>query len=109
GTYGGGLSDGSGGIWILSGEKAFKLYDTFGLPVDFIQDAARDAGIAFDQAGFDRAMAEQRTRAQASWKGGAGKQAASPVYRDLRKTDFVGYRQTSASNCEVLAILKIEP
>jgi len=64
------------------GEQAFKLYDTFGLPVDFIQDAARDRGIVFDQAGFDRAMQEQRERARASWKGTA-KQSASPLYQQL--------------------------
>ena len=60
-----------------SGEKAFKLYDTFGLPLDFMVDAARDQGIEFDQAGFDLAMDEQRERARASWKGGAGKATAS--------------------------------
>ena len=52
-----------------SGESAFKLYDTFGLPLDFIQDTCRDLRIGFDQAGFDRAMEEQKTRARASWKG----------------------------------------
>ena len=57
----------------LSGEEGFQLYDTFGLPLDFIVDAARDRGIAFDQAGFDRALEAQRERAKASWKGGAGK------------------------------------
>jgi alanyl-tRNA synthetase len=61
------------------GEKAFKLYDTFGMPLDFMHDAARDQGIGFDQAGFDRAMEEQKTRARASWKG-AAKQSASPLY-----------------------------
>jgi alanyl-tRNA synthetase len=61
----------------LSGAEAFKLYDTFGLPLDFMQDAARDQGIAFDQRGFDRAMTEQRERARASWKG-AAKQTANP-------------------------------
>src|SRR5271155_2086448 len=45
---------------MLAGEDVFRLYDTFGMPLDFMQDAARDQGIAFDQAGFDRAMAEQR-------------------------------------------------
>ena len=87
------------------GDQAFKLYDTFGLPLDFMIDAARDQGIEFDQAGFDRAMQEQRERARASWKGG-GKQTASPIYRDLDKTVFEGYKQTSSSDCEVLAIVK---
>jgi len=89
----------------LAGEKAFKLYDTFGLPFDFIMDACRDAGIGLDVAGFERAMEEQRERARASWKGGL-KQAASPVYRDLGKTVFEGYRQTESEDCEVLAIVK---
>ncbi len=65
-----------------SGEKAFKLYDTFGLPLDFMVDAVRDRGMLFDQAGFDRAMEEQRERARASWKG-AAKQTASPAYSQL--------------------------
>jgi alanyl-tRNA synthetase len=90
---------------IYPGEKAFKLYDTFGMPLDFMQDAARDQGIAFDQEGFDRAMAEQRTRARASWKG-AAKQTANPAYQNLPKSDFEGYRQTRSNNCEVLAIIK---
>src|SRR5208282_2517042 len=64
----------------LAGSEAFKLYDTFGMPLDFMQDAARDQGIAFDQAGFDRAMAEQRNLARASWKG-AAKQTANPAYQ----------------------------
>ena len=88
----------------LSGEKAFKLYDTFGMPLDFMQDAARDQGIAFDQAGFDRAMEEQRERARASWKG-AAKQTANPAYQKLPKSDFEGYRQTRSDGCEVLAII----
>ncbi len=89
----------------LSGEKAFKLYDTFGLPFDFIMDACRDQGIKLDVEGFERAMQEQRERARASWKGGA-KQSASPVYRDLAKTAFEGYRQTESDGCDVLAIVK---
>ena len=88
-----------------SGDRAFKLYDTFGLPLDFMVDAARDQGIEFDQPGFDRAMQEQRERARASWKGGA-KQTASPIYRDLDKTVFEGYKQTVSGDCEVLAIVK---
>jgi len=88
----------------LSGVEAFKLYDTFGMPLDFMQDAARDQGIAFDQEGFDRAMQEQRERARASWKG-AAKQTANPAYQELPKSDFEGYRQTRSNGCEVLAII----
>jgi alanyl-tRNA synthetase len=88
----------------LSGADAFKLYDTFGMPLDFMQDAARDQGIAFDQEGFDQAMQEQRERARASWKG-AAKQTANPAYQKLPKSDFEGYRQTRSNGCEVLAII----
>jgi len=87
------------------GDHAFKLYDTFGLPFDFIMDACRDAGIALDVEGFERAMEAQRERARASWKGGA-KQTASPAYRDLAKTVFEGYRTTESDDCEVIAIVK---
>jgi alanyl-tRNA synthetase len=89
---------------VLPGSEAFKLYDTFGMPLDFMQDAARDQGIAFDQAGFDQAMEEQRQRAKSSWKG-AAKQTANPAYQQLPKSDFEGYRQTRSDNCEVLAII----
>jgi alanyl-tRNA synthetase len=89
----------------LAGEDAFKLYDTFGMPLDFMQDAARDQGIAFDRAGFDRAMEEQKARARASWKG-AAKQTANPAYQSLPKSEFEGYRQTRSEGCEVLAIIK---
>jgi len=88
----------------LAGTEAFKLYDTFGMPLDFMQDAARDQGVAFDQAGFDHAMEEQKTRARASWKGGA-KQTANPAYQQLPKSVFEGYRQTRSDGCEVLAII----
>ena len=89
----------------VSGVDAFHLYETFGLPLDFMVDAARDAGIAFDQAGFDRAKEEEQARARASWKGGSQK-SASPVFRDLAKTDFLGYKQLNANDAEVLAIVK---
>jgi alanyl-tRNA synthetase len=88
----------------LPGNEAFKLYDTFGMPLDFMQDAARDRGIEFDQAGFDLAMEEQKTRARTSWKG-AAKQTANPAYQQLPKSLFEGYRQTRSDGCEVLAII----
>jgi alanyl-tRNA synthetase len=90
---------------ILDGSEAFKLYDTFGLPLDFIRDAARDRGIGFDQEGFNHAMEEQKNRARASWKG-AAKQTANPAYQQLPKSIFEGYRQTRSDSCEVLAIIK---
>jgi alanyl-tRNA synthetase len=89
---------------VLAGEIAFKLYDTFGMPLDFMQDAARDQGIAFDRAGFDHAMEEQKSRARASWKG-AAKQTANPAYQQLPKSEFEGYKETRSDGCEVLAII----
>ncbi len=89
----------------FTGEKAFHLYETFGLPLDFMVDAARDAGVAFDHEGFEHARAEEQSRARASWKGGSQK-SASPVFRDLAKTDFLGYKQLNANDAEVLAIVK---
>jgi alanyl-tRNA synthetase len=94
-----------GSVLTYSGAKAFRLYDTFGMPLDFMQDAARDQGIEFDQAGFDRAMDEQKTRARASWKG-AAKQTANPAYQRMPKSEFEGYRQTRSDGCEVLAIIR---
>ncbi|MGB9083680.1 MAG: alanine--tRNA ligase [Terriglobales bacterium] len=90
---------------VLPGDRAFKLYDTFGLPRDFIEDVCRDRRVDFDSSGFDRAMAEQRERARASWKG-AAKQTANPAYQQLPKSEFEGYRQTRSDGCEVLAIIK---
>ena len=91
----------------MRGNAAFRLYDTYGLPLDFMLDLARDEGIGFDQEGFDRAMQEQRTRARASWKGGA-KEAANPAYAKLAETfktepDF--YFETSTKDCRIEAII----
>jgi alanyl-tRNA synthetase len=92
-------------IVAYSGLEAFRLYDTFGLPLDFIQDAVRDRGLEFTEESFQLAMNQQRERARASWKG-AAKQTANPAYQQLPKSEFEGYRQTRSDNCEVLAIIK---
>jgi alanyl-tRNA synthetase len=89
------------------GESAFKLYDTYGLPRDFIEDVARDAGLEVDWPGFEVAMEEQRTRARASWKG-VHKEAASPAYAKLAETsktepDF--YFGTETRDCRIEAIV----
>jgi alanyl-tRNA synthetase len=89
----------------FTGEKAFHLYETFGLPLDFMVDAARDAGVKFDDEGFEKARAEEQARARASWKGGAQK-TASPAFRDLPKTVFEGYKQLNSTNCEALALVR---
>jgi alanyl-tRNA synthetase len=87
------------------GANAFHLYETYGLPLDFMVDAARDQGLEFDLTGFEAARAEEQTRARASWKGGA-KASATPAYRELPKTTFDGYTQLVSNNCEVLAIVR---
>ncbi|HEY1766871.1 MAG TPA: alanine--tRNA ligase, partial [Terracidiphilus sp.] len=81
---------------VFPGAEAFHLYETFGLPLDFMVDAARDAGVKFDEEGFENARAEEQTRARASWKGGSQK-TASPAFRDLPKTVFEGYKQLNSS------------
>jgi len=89
------------------GEKAFKLYDTYGLPRDFIEDASRDAGLTVDWSGFDKAMEEQRNRARASWKGGS-KEAANPAYAKIAAqftTEPCFYFATSAKDARIEAIV----
>jgi alanyl-tRNA synthetase len=95
---------------LLSGADVFKLYDTYGLPRDFIEDVTRDAGLQVDWAGFDKAMEEQRARAKASWKG-AHKEVARPVYAKLGETyktepDF--YFGTTTRDARVEAIVTKE-
>jgi alanyl-tRNA synthetase len=92
---------------ILSGDKAFKLYDTYGLPVDFITDVLRDQGLSLDVEGFDRAMEEQRTRAKASWKG-VPKESANPAYAKLAgtfKTEADFYFGTKTHDARIEAII----
>ena len=89
----------------LLGTEAFRLYETFGMPLDFMVDAARDAGIEFDMAGFEAAKEEEQQRARASWKGGSQK-SASPVYRELPQTEFQGYSATRLDGAKVLALVK---
>jgi len=91
----------------VSGDVAFRLYDTFGLPRDFIEDLSRDINLQVDWNGFDKAMEEQRTRARASWKG-TGKETASPSYAKLAETfrtepDF--YFGTTTKDCRIEAII----
>ncbi len=92
----------------LPGEAAFKLYDTFGFPLDLTQDALREQGRAVDVAGFNAAMETQRERARAAWKG-SGEAATEAVWFELRDTvgatEFQGYT-TEANEAVVTAIVK---
>jgi alanyl-tRNA synthetase len=90
---------------IFSGKAAFDLYQTYGLPLDFIVDAVRDAHLRFDMEGFEKAKEEEQARARASWKGGSQK-TASPVYRELAKTEFTGYTALRVDRARVLALVK---
>jgi alanyl-tRNA synthetase len=94
-------------VGVFPGSTAFELYDTFGLPVDFIAEVVRDQGLKLDEDGFEKAMEEQRKRARASWKGGH-KDVANPVYTKLAETyrtepDF--YFETTAKDCRIEAIV----
>jgi alanyl-tRNA synthetase len=92
---------------VFPGDEAFKLSDTFGVPRDFIEDSCRDMGMDFDSEGYERALAEQRTRSRASWKG-THKETANPAYAKLAETfktepDF--YHATCAKDACIEAIV----
>ncbi len=92
----------------LSGETAFKLYDTFGFPYDLTEDALRAQGLGIDRAGFDAAMAHQKDMARAAWKG-SGAKASDDVWFDLADrtgaTEFTGYGATEGEG-QIVALLK---
>src|SRR6266566_2834033 len=91
----------------LVSKCSIPCFAILGLPRDFIEDAARDAQVAVDWEGFDRAMHEQRARARASWKGGA-KEAANPAYAKLAetlRTEPGFYSGTAAKDCRIEAII----
>ena len=92
----------------LSGETAFKLYDTYGFPYDLTEDALRSRGYGVDRAGFDAAMAEQKAKARAAWKG-SGAKASEDIWFDLAEehgaTEFTGYSGDEGEGV-VLAMVK---
>ncbi len=83
----------------LPGEVAFKLYDTYGFPLDLTEDALRAQGRTVDRAGFDAAMARQKAAARAAWKG-SGEAAVAPVWFEIKEecgaSEFLGYATTRA-------------
>ena len=91
----------------LKGEVAFKLYDTFGFPLDLTQDVLRARDIKVDTAGFEKAMDEQRAKARAAWAG-SGEAATEAIWFDVRQkvgaTEFLGY-DTERAEGKVAAII----
>lgn len=93
---------------VFSGEVAFKLYDTYGFPLDLTADMLREKGLSVDSAKFDELMNEQKTRAKASWKGSGDAKAESGDFKELLEefgeNEFVGYDNLSW-NSRILALL----
>jgi alanyl-tRNA synthetase len=93
---------------VLSGEVAFRLYDTFGFPLDLTEDIISSEGVSLDEAGFERCMEQQREKAREHWKG-SGEEAIETIYKQLLqqglRSRFSGYTTTRDSG-EVLALLK---
>jgi alanyl-tRNA synthetase len=92
---------------VLPGAEIFKLYDTFGFPVDLTEDIAREKDFVLDTAGFEREMAQQKRRARASWKG-SDEKGVEPVYQQLssqHRTTFVGYERIESS-AKLVAVIQ---
>ena len=91
----------------LPGAAAFKLYDTFGFPLDLTQDALREKGMSVDTDGFDSAMATQKAKARAAWAG-SGEMADDTIWFDVldnhSATDFLGY-DTEQAEGQIVAIV----
>lgn len=92
----------------LPGEAAFKLYDTYGFPLDLTQDALREKGRAVDVSGFEAAMSEQRAKARAAWSG-SGEAKDAKIWFEIAEskgvTEFLGY-DTETAEGVILALVK---
>ncbi len=93
---------------VLPGETAFKLYDTYGFPLDLTEDALRARGVTVDTKGFDAAMERQKAEARKAWKG-SGEAATEAVWFEVKEktgaTEFLGYDTESAAG-EIVALVK---
>ncbi|MCA1905959.1 MAG: alanine--tRNA ligase [Desulfarculus sp.] len=96
----------------LSGDMAFKLYDTYGFPLDLTMTIVAEEGFGVDEAGFDAAMAQQKTRSRAAWKG-SGEDELPPALTALRaqgfRTAFLGYDGLEANGRAALILVEGEP
>ncbi len=91
---------------VVAGEDAFRLYDTYGFPVDLTADIARERGMEVDMAGFERAMEAQRARARAASRFESRGQLPAELVSTLAPTQFLGYETLAADDARVLAIVR---
>ncbi|OBU70083.1 alanine--tRNA ligase [Stenotrophomonas maltophilia] len=91
---------------VIPGVDAFRLYDTYGFPLDLTQDIARERDLTVDIAGFDAAMEQQRETARAAGKFGGGVTLPAELVATLSPTQFLGYDRLQADGLSVLALLK---
>ena len=96
------------GASLVPGDLIFKMYDTYGFPIDIIQDVVREDGLTLDLAGFEASMDEQRVRSRSAWKG-SGAQEMEAAYRELAgrggRSEFVGY-DASGTDGQVLLLVR---
>ncbi|RUL67220.1 alanine--tRNA ligase [Dyella dinghuensis] len=90
----------------IPGEDAFRLYDTYGFPVDLTADIARERGLTVDMAGFEQSMAQQRERARAASRFEAKGQMPAELASQLKPTEFLGYHTLSAQGSKVVGIVR---
>ena len=93
---------------ILPGDVAFKLYDTYGFPIDLTEDIAREGGLEVDYPGFEKEMEKQRERSRQAWKG-SGEEELVPLYKEFTSggliVNFTGYERTKDTG-RITAIIK---
>ncbi|HZV38887.1 MAG TPA: alanine--tRNA ligase, partial [Pseudoxanthomonas sp.] len=90
----------------IPGADAFRLYDTYGFPVDLTADIARERGLSVDMAGFEAAMEHQRETARAAGKFASGTSLPADLVAQLKPTEFLGYEHLDAGGLQVVALLK---
>jgi alanyl-tRNA synthetase len=99
---------GKSGVSVFAGSVAFKLYDTFGFPVDLTADLCRERGVALDTEGFEAEMERQRAQSREAWKGGdvgVSDAAAAELAKEGVSVDFVGYDRLEAAG-RVVALFR---
>ncbi|RMH90744.1 alanine--tRNA ligase [Lysobacter pythonis] len=90
----------------IPGADAFRLYDTYGFPLDLTQDMARERGMEVDVAGFDAAMQQQKDTARAAGKFGGGLALPAELVAQLAPTQFLGYDETESGSLKIVALMQ---